>query len=240
MWYTRNMSNAVEFISAYNAIDARLRAIYRGRGNLSFTDLVRRCAEFNKTVRRYEDELVSCARLRNAIVHESTKERIIAEPCDEVTGLMTHIAELLNSPPKLALLKEKRITWIDAAEPLSEGVIRASQSNFSNIPVYSGGRMAGILNNRRIVRELGRALENGTDVSEFLNTPCGDILHEEDMFRFYKVLGRQNTVQDAIDAFEENRKLLAVVVTEHGYMGDKIVNILTSADLPLLIRMLEE
>ena len=53
------MSNAIDFISAYNAIDARLRAIYRGKGNLQFTDLVRRCAAFNKTVRRYEEVLVS-------------------------------------------------------------------------------------------------------------------------------------------------------------------------------------
>ena len=34
--------NALEFISAYNIIDARLRALYRGKGNLNFSDLVRR------------------------------------------------------------------------------------------------------------------------------------------------------------------------------------------------------
>ena len=47
MWYTWIMSNAVDFISAYNTIDSRLRAIYRGKGNLQFSDLVRRCAEFH-------------------------------------------------------------------------------------------------------------------------------------------------------------------------------------------------
>lgn len=68
------MSNAFEFIAAYNEIDARLRAIYKGKGNLQFSDLIRRCAEFNATVKRYEDELASYARLRNAIVHNSTKK----------------------------------------------------------------------------------------------------------------------------------------------------------------------
>ena len=72
------MSNAIDFISAYNTIDSRLRAIYRGKGNLQFSDLVRRCAEFNNTVRKYEDDLLLCARLRNVIVHESKKDRIIA------------------------------------------------------------------------------------------------------------------------------------------------------------------
>ena len=234
------MSNAVEFISAYNTIDARMRAIYRGRGNLQFSDLVRRCAEFNKTVRRYEDDLLLCARLRNVIVHESKKNRLIAEPCDELTQLICHVAQLLSSPPKLSALKEKNVTGIDADATLSDAIIRIAQTNYSNLPVYRRGRMLGILNNRRVVRVLGGALEREEPLGDILQTPCSAVLREEDMFRFYKVLGRENTVQEAIDAFEENRKLLAVLVTETGFVGDKIINLLTSADIPQLIRMLEE
>ena len=51
------MSNAIEFISAFNIIDSRMRAIYRGKGNLQFSDLVRRCAEFQMTIRKYEEDL---------------------------------------------------------------------------------------------------------------------------------------------------------------------------------------
>ncbi len=234
------MSNAVEFISAYNTIDSRMRAIYRGKGNLQFSDLVRRCAEFNKTVRRYEDDLLLCARLRNVIVHESKKNRIIAEPCDDLTQLICHVAELLSSPPKLSALRDKNVTGIDADATLADALIRIAQTNYSNLPVYRKGRMLGVLNNRRVVRVVGQALERGEEMDAFLRTPCLDVLREEDLYRFYKVLGRDNTVQEAIDAFEENRKLLAVLVTETGYVGDKIVNILTSVDLPQLIRMLEE
>ena len=234
------MSNAVDFISAYNTIDSRMRAIYRGKGNLQFSDLVRRCAEFNTTVRRYEDDLLLCARLRNVIVHESKKNRIIAEPCDELTRLICHVAELLSTPPRLGALREKNVTGIDAAATLSDALVRIAQTNYSNLPVYRSGRMIGILNNRRVVRVLGRALEHGEPLEECLNTPCADVLREEDMFRFYRVLGKENTVQEAIDAFEQNRKLLAVVVTPSGAAGDKIVNLLTSADIPQLIRRVEE
>lgn len=240
MWYTWIMSNAVDFISAYNTIDSRLRAIYRGKGNLQFSDLVRRCAEFHKTVRRYEEDLLLCARLRNVIVHESKKNKIIAEPCSEITKLICHVAELLSSPPKLSALKDKNVTGIDADATLADAFVRIAQTNYSNLPVYRGGRMLGVLNNRRVVRVVGQALERGENVDDFLQTPCADVMHEDDMFRFYKVLGKENTVQEAIDAFEENRKLLAVLVTPSGYVGDKIVNLLTSADIPQLIRMLEE
>ena len=234
------MSNAIDFISAYNTIDSRLRAIYRGKGNLQFSDLVRRCAEFNNTVRKYEDDLLLCAKLRNVIVHDSKKDLIIAEPCDEVTSQLCHVADLLSMPPRLSVLKEKNVTGIDADATLGDALVRVAQTNYSNLPVYQKDRMIGILNNRRIVRVIGQALERGEDVDEYLMTPCAQVLQEEDMNRFYRVLGRKDTVQEAIDAFEDNRKLLAVVVTESGYVGDKIVNLLTSADIPMLIRILEE
>lgn len=234
------MSNAIEFISAFNIIDSRMRAIYRGKGNLQFSDLVRRCAEFQMTIRKYEEDLLLCARLRNVIVHESRKDRIIAEPCDELTRLICHVAELLQSPPQLSLLKPKKVTFLSSETELGQAIEKISKTNYSNLPVYDGKRLIGVLNNRRIVRVLGQLLELGGTIEECLKLPCANVLHEDDMTRFYRILGRQNTIQDVIDAFEENRKLLAVLVTVSGKPNDEIVNLLTSADLPMLIRFLDE
>ncbi len=234
------MGNAAEFISSYNRIDVRLRAVYRGKGNLNFTDLVRRCAEINATVKRYEEELLSFARLRNAIVHESKREYVIAEPCDSATQLITHIAALLETPPRLSVLKPKRIAGVEASEPLSAAVVMSARTGFSNLPVYRGGRMVGMLGDRRIVRTVGSALERGEDIDEALKTPCGEATAEEDLLRFYKVLGKDDTVQSALDAFAENRKLLAVIVTETGRMGDAAVNLLTPSDIPRLMQLAEE
>lgn len=234
------MSNAVDFISAYNLVDARLRSIYRGKGNLQFSDLVRRCAEADSVVRRYEEDLLAYARLRNAIVHESTKEGVIAEPNDEVTARFRHIADLLTSPPKLSALKERGATGIDAEKSLADAVRTISKSGYSNLPVYRNGLMIGMLNNRRIVRAIGLVLERGEDLSALLSAPCSSVLRDEDLLDFYKILGKNDTVQEAVDAFSQNRKLLAVIVTERGGLRDRIVNIFTASDLPRLLKLLEE
>lgn len=233
-------NNALQFISDYNIIDARLRAVYRGKGNLQFSDLVRRCAEFHPVVRRYEEELITYAKLRNAIVHNSTTERIIAQPCDEVTDQLSHIARLLSMPPKLSELKEKGVVGLQHDASLGDALIRIAQSGYSNLPVYRGDRMVGMLNNRRLVREVGNALARGEDMDEFLARSCRSVLHDEDMLNYYKVLGRDDTVHEALEAFEDNKKLLAVVVTDTGRAGDKIVNIITAADLPRLLKLLDE
>ena len=83
-----NKANAAAFLSAYNKVDAQLRALYNFGGGQSFTDIVRRSAEKNSVVRRYENDLAEYARLRNAIVHQSMNGQIIAIPCDEVTEKM--------------------------------------------------------------------------------------------------------------------------------------------------------
>ena len=70
--------NASRFIDAYNKIDHSLRAQYNLKRGQSFADVVRRCAELNSIVRKFEDLLIDYARLRNAIVHSSYDDMIIS------------------------------------------------------------------------------------------------------------------------------------------------------------------
>ena len=79
-------SLGVRFLNAYNLLDHSLRTQYNFKTNISFSDLIRRCASLNQVIRSYEDNLVELARLRNAIVH-SHSDRIIAEPHEDVVAL---------------------------------------------------------------------------------------------------------------------------------------------------------
>lgn len=234
--------NAALFLSAYNKIDAQLRTMYNFGSGQSFTDVVRRSAEKNAIVRRYENDLAEYARLRNAIVHQSMDGQVIAVPCDEVTARMEHIAALLSEPPCLCdVLPEKKVVSIEAGISLRQAVLLISRTGHSNLPVYDGKRMVGIVNNRRIIRELGAVLVRGQSADAYLSeTPVGDILDESDMFVYYRYLSETDTVEEALSSFESNKKLIAVVVSEHGKMGERIRNIVTPADLVQLGKKLEE
>ena len=237
-----DISNATEFIDSYNKIDAQLREMYGFKPAQSFTDVVRRSAEKNTVVRKYENELADYARLRNAIVHQSTDGRIIAVPCDDVVKNIRLIERLLCSPPTVGeTLQDKRIVSIEAELSLRQAVMLMARTGYSNIPVYSGKRMIGIVNNRRVLRELGDILAQGRSADAWLSeTPVADILAESDLFVYYKYLGKKDSLQEIVDAFEENRKLLAVCVSENGRAGERIVNFVTSADLPRINKLLED
>ena len=121
--------NATEFINSYNKIDAQLRDLYSFKPSQSFTDVVRRSAEKNSIVRKYENDLVDYARLRNAIVHQSTDGQIIAVPCDEVVEKMRTIERLICTPPTIGeTLQEKKIVSIEAGLSLRQAVLLISRA----------------------------------------------------------------------------------------------------------------
>ena len=228
-----DISNAKKFIESYNRIDAQLRELYGYKPSQSFTDIVRRSAEKNAVVRDY-------ARLRNAIVHQSTGE-YIAVPCDGAVNKISRIEKLLCAPPEIGTLPEKKIVSIEAGLSLRQAVLLVSRTGHSNLPVYSGKRMVGILNNRRIVRALGAAVARGAGADAFLSqTPVEDILEEDDLNVYYKYLSRRDSLLDVLNAFENNKKLIAVAVSENGRRGERILNFITEADLVRVSRAVED
>ena len=248
MWYNSggnrrkavDISNAKKFIESYNRIDAQLRELYGYKPSQSFTDIVRRSAEKNAVVRKYESELADYARLRNAIVHQSTGE-YIAVPCDGAVNKISRIEKLLCAPPEIGTLPEKKIVSIEAGLSLRQAVLLVSRTGHSNLPVYSGKRMVGILNNRRIVRALGAAVARGAGADAFLSqTPVEDILEEDDLNVYYKYLSRRDSLLDVLNAFENNKKLIAVAVSENGRRGERILNFITEADLMRVSRAVED
>ena len=236
------MSNARRFINSYNKIDVQLRNLFDYKANQSFSDIVRRSADKNLVVRKYENELIDFARLRNAIVHKSIDEIIIAEPNDEVTEQFEMIEKLLCTPPKISdIFKDKNIVSIEGDMNLREVILLFEKTGFSNIPVYSKNTMIGVINHKRIVRAIGRTILNGKDIDYYLNnTNCGNILNPTDMITYYAVMSKNDLIEKIAMMFEENKKLRAVLITEKGFVGEKVINLLTSLDLALINKILED
>ena len=174
--------------------------------------------------------------------YQSTDGKIIAVPCDEVVEEIQLIERLLCTPPTIgATLREKRIVSVDDSISLKQVIRLIANTNYSNLPVYRGKRMVGIVNNRRIIKELGTVIERGGDIDAFASqTPVVQIVRESDLFTYYKYLSKNDTLQDILDAFEENKKLLAVLVSENGREGERVENIVTPADLVQVNKILED
>ena len=130
-------TNAQRFIQAYNTIDQTLRYLYNYKRSMSFSDIVRRSVPVNYLVRKYEDKLVDYGRLRNAIIHKSNDEFIIAEPHGDVVLDIENIAKLISTPPKvLEVVEPRKVVCATAETNIADVISLMTKTKYSNIPIY--------------------------------------------------------------------------------------------------------
>lgn len=153
-------TNAQRFIQAYNTIDQTLRYLYNYKRSMSFSDIVRRSVPVNYLVRKYEDKLVDYGRLRNAIIHKSNDEFIIAEPHGDVVLDIENIAKLISTPPKvLEVVEPRKVVCATAETNIADVISLMTKTKYSNIPIYKNDELIGVASGRYIVEGIGGFLE---------------------------------------------------------------------------------
>lgn len=224
--------NATRFISAYNRLDQGLREIYSIKKNLNFADMIRKVAGVNTVVLKFEEELISYGRLRNAIVHNSKEEKIIAEPNVEVVEKLEKIARTINTPPRVVdCIRPRKVFTASGETPLKEVIREMKSVGYSVVPVYIAQTLVGVINRKMVVEGIGRFLEEKRDIDDALNEPvaqCLDIFNESN---HYEVAPASITIENLLYMFQQNRKLSSVILTENGNFNEPAKAVLVSADL---------
>lgn len=224
--------NASRFIAAYNRLDQGLREIYSIKKNLNFADMIRKVAGVNTVVLRFEDELISYGRLRNAIVHNSKEDKIIAEPNIEVVEKLEKIARIINTPPRVVdCIRPRKVFTATGETPLKDVIREMKAVGYSVVPVYIAQTLVGVINRKMVVEGLGRFIEEKRDINNAINEPvaqCLDIFNESN---HYEVAPASITVENLLYMFQQNRKLSSIILTENGNFNEPAQAVLVSADL---------
>ena len=235
-------SNSKRFIDAFNNIDYALKARYNLNRAMGFSDLIRKSVAINYIVRKYEDDLVDYGRLRNAIVHSSNDEFLIAEPHTQVVEHIEHIERLLTTPPKaLDSVGRRDVLITSAGKSMREVIVLMAKSNYSNIPVYKNNVLVGIANGQKIIDCFGDFLIAGGKAESFLdNVQIEDMLSSIENSKYYVVKRADCTVEDALDEFNSNRKLMAILFTKNGLTSEMPMGIMTGANVVDAQKVLEQ
>lgn len=228
------MTNSQRFLDAYNKADKALHTRFDLKQSMSFTEAVRRAATVNSVVRRFEDDLESFGRLRNAIVHSSDSKKTIAEPHDDVTERFEHIAELLATPPLASTVAHKANTVSPSAK-LDGAVCTMARLDYSIMPVVDGGKIIGVLTNKSVTLHIARSLSNG--VADISGSLVSDALADG---KAYFCIMPDCPIDEVVKAFEKNRKITMIVLTKDGTPDSDIIGVITVGDLVAVNKLLEE
>ena len=226
-------SNAKRFLDAYNNIDYALKTRYNLNRSMGFSELIRKSVPVNYVVRKYEDDLVDFGRLRNAIIHNSNEEYIIAEPHEEVVEKIEHIDKLLTTPPTaLESVAQREVVITYAGKSMREVIKLISSSGFSNIPVYRDKILLGVANGQKILHSFGQYILAGGNEKTFLdNVQIEDMLSSLENSNYYCVKAADCTIEEALNEFDKNHKLLAILFTKKGEPTELPLGIMTGANV---------
>ncbi|HEY8424353.1 MAG TPA: CBS domain-containing protein [Clostridia bacterium] len=224
------VSNASKFIEAYNIIDRTLRVQYGYKDNISFSELIRQTSNQNQLIKKYSDELYDFGRLRNAIVHKST-DKIIAQPNDEVVELICHIAKLLTSPPlAIDVVKKREIIAFQDEDSVYDLIEAIYKHNYSNIPVYQGDRVIGIVNSKQVLNVLIKILQtkqtlNFDDIKKIKLRDVARIDYDE-----YVFMSSSSSIIDVLTVCAHKPRLKAALLTRYGDNTAPVLAVITSSD----------
>jgi len=226
-------SNAERFIAAYNKIDYSLRTIYDFKRSMSFSDVVRRSVVLNSVVRKYEEDLIDFGRLRNAIIHQGNSKYIIAEPHDDIVEKIEKLALLISEPPvAMDRVGNKEVITINHDMKLKMAIELIYRTGYSNLPVYNVDKLIGIINGRKLINIIGQKLAEDVNIQEFVeNITVGEIIADMGEDYYFMLANEKLTVDEAMNFFENNRKLLIILITKDGKDSNKPLKIISAADI---------
>ena len=236
-------TNAQRFIHAYNTIDQTLRCLYNFKRSMSFSDVIRRSVPVNYLVRKYEDKLVDYGRLRNAIIHKSNDEFIIAEPHGDVTIEFEHIANLIATPPKaLELLEKTEVVTTTHNTSLADVIKLMEKTKFSNIPIYRDNELVGVASGKYIVEAIGNLLKSGANIDKAIKSTTIEQVIEQNqpIYSYFEVAKASITVEEVLERFYRNHKLQIILTTKNGTSKEQPISIITSGDLIELNKVFED
>ena len=234
-------SNSMRFLSAFNNIDYAIKTRYNMNRSMGFSEVVRKAVAFNYIIRKYEDDLISYGRLRNAIVHDNG-EFVIAEPHNDVVERIEKIERLLTTPPKaLEVVARRDVLSVHSSKSMREVITLIASSNYSNIPVFNDdNEIIGIANGQKMLDAFGKFLLSGGNETAFLDSvKIEDMLSKIENSNYYAFANKDVTVEQALALFHQNSKLLAVLVTENGGAKEKPLGIMTGSDVLKMNKILE-
>ena len=237
----KTLSNARRFIQSYNNIDYTIRTRYNLNRSMGFSELIRKSVALNYIVRKYEDDLIDFGRLRNAIVH-GNEDYIMAEPHIDVVEQIEKIGRMLTAPPKaLELVCRRDVLTISASQSMKDAIMLIASSSYSNIPAYNDkGEIIGIANGQKILDSFGKHLLSGGKADSFLNNvKIEDMLSKIENSNYYIFANKDLTVEEALEFFHDNSKLLAILVTKNGGAKEKPLGIITGSDVIKMNTILE-
>jgi hypothetical protein len=226
-------SRTEQFVSLFNELERFLRDTTGAARNVPFVGLVESASKRNAAIRHYGPEMREWSDLRNAIVHEHPKGRVIAEVTPEALEEFQQIVAKVTAPPLVMPTFQRDVRVFKESDPLVEAVEDLWREGYSQV-IVRRNQVLTLLSYTGITRWMGDNVR-GTTI-DLNGSTVGSALpfEEEGGIGF---LARTATIYDARELFQsfpanhKKQRLRVIVITEHGNASETPLGLITASDV---------
>ncbi|WP_461673335.1 CBS domain-containing protein [Priestia megaterium] len=224
----------IRFEAAFNRIHHKLKELAAGSADhMSYSEALYAGRKLHNVVRSHYSLLKQFGYLRNSLVHHKYNwNDYIAYPHENTVKKIESICERLMKPPLSLSIASQSVVIFAPDTPLKVILKELEHKEFSQFPIYENNKFIGLLTEGGITKWLSLNL-----AGSFLSiegVTAKDILTYEKKHNV-SFLHKDSTIYDLEDVFEEafdqNEKLEAVLITQNGSKTQKPIGIVTSWDL---------
>lgn len=224
--------NSEKFLTAFTKIEKQLKSRLNNRRDIGFSRSVKMLQHSNAIIRRYRDDLLSFAELRNAIVHNKIDMAYaIAEPHDSIVERIERIEKELTHPTLVGSVFSKKVFTFQESDPLEDMLMMFREKDLSKFPIYEKDMFKGLLTQKGIAKWLAM---NEDDPQLFKQTLIKEVLPFEGEVN-YKFIASKASIYRAVELFREQvgkgKRLEALLITKTGMPKEKLMGIITAWDI---------
>jgi hypothetical protein len=236
-----------EFVRLFNEIDHYIKRLVGSNGGEGFFRRLQWAVRDNPALKRYHDDLLEYAELRNAIVHERHfPNRMIAVPTESVLADFRRLVERIVRPRRVLPQFACALRVFAPDEPLSAVLEYMHQTSYTQVVAREGGELR-LVTASAVTRWLAAHITappvsdgSGGSLLPASSIDLTDAL-VADVLRLEKpeallLISSQMTLEEAVDTFQSaiskrRGRLYALVITENGLPHEEPLGIITPVDL---------
>lgn len=237
---TDNQEQIDQFIEYFNDIEEHLNKKDTS-SSLGFARLIGKYQDRDKIVRQYADDLMHLKDIRNILVHNNDYYAI---PNEYSLEKIKNIRDKIINPPKVYPLFNSKVETVNNQQPIIKVIKFMKERSYSQVPVVNNdNKFLDLITNNAISRWIGSLADEDDARMIFEQALVKDVLDYEQESSVYEFISKETLIVDVIDMFEESQKqgrhLEALFITENGKKSEKLLDIITSWDLPEMYSELE-
>lgn len=225
------MRSSQQFITLCNRLNDLLVDTFHLSKHTTLGQAIRQTRYKDPMIKRFYDDLIDYADLRNVLVHNKQGNVYLAEPNVDVLKTLEHVIRVIDNPKKVKDYFLSDVKTLTSDMTLLDVMTMIKQYRYSHYPVFEKDTCIGILTDNGIVHYLA---DHNLSETSYKDVDVKMLLASDDHHQAFKCISKEHvayTLLEELDIHEHTLKVFLVFHQLSDQSRDGLVGMVVPKDL---------